>query len=137
MPAPTPVPTPAPTPATVPAPRHAVSDRSAHRTARAWAVGVLLAATLALAAYMTLVMLAVALVVSLFGGLLDLGPTRLDPAGLAADAAPGLLVGWCVGLAAVAALVGRTSLGPRSTGLLAGLLGTAAGAGVLALAGVL
>ncbi|KRE60170.1 hypothetical protein [Nostocoides sp. Soil756] len=116
---------------------HAEPDLLGHRRARRWAVGVLLVGTLALAAYLALVMLAVALVVALFGSVLDLGSGRLDAGGLALDAAPGLLVGWCVGLAAVAALTGRTALGPRATGLLAGLVGTAAGAGVLSLAGVL
>lgn len=116
---------------------HAEPDPLAHRTARRWAVGTLLVATLALAAYLALVMLAAALVVALFGSVLDPGSGRLDAGGLALDAAPGLLVGWCLGLAAAAALTGRTSLGPRTTGLLAGLVGTAAGAGVLSLAGVL
>ncbi|PKW26765.1 hypothetical protein [Phycicoccus duodecadis] len=128
---------PAETSATTLAPRHADPDELAHRTARRWAVGVLLAGTLALAAYLSLVMLAVALVVALFGSVLDLGSGRLDAGGLALDAAPGLLVAWCLGLAAVAALAGRTALGPRAVGLAGGLLGTAAGAGMLALAGVL
>lgn len=131
---------PADPPATALAPRHAVpadvGDR-AHRTARRWAVAVLAVGTLVLAAYLAFVMLAAAMVVALLGGVLDLGPSRLDPVGVATDVAPGLLVGWCLGLAAEAALAGRTSLGPRATGLVAGLLGTMAGVGVLALAGVL
>jgi hypothetical protein len=128
---------PAPTPTTSTIPRHAAPDELLHRTARRWAVGVLLVATLALVAYLALVTVAAALAVVLLGAVLDLDATRLDLAGVAVDAAPALLVGWCLGLAAAAGLAGRTSLGPRVTGLLAGGLGAAAGAGVLSLSGLL
>ena len=86
-----------------PARRSAVGDV---RRARAWAVAVLGAATL----------------VALVDGVRALGMLATVPL-----LAPVLLVGWCVGLATLAVLVRRPSLGPCAAGLAAGSVGAAAG----------
>ena len=62
---------------------------------------------------------------------------EVDLSLVAADVAPGLLVGWCIGLAATAVLARGEAMGPRAAGLVAGVVGAAAGAAVLALTGIL
>ena len=61
----------------------------------------------------------------------------VDVLAIGADLAPALLVGWCTGLAAAAVLCRGEALGPRTAGLAAGALGTAVGAALLALTGLL
>ena len=73
---------------------------------------------------------------SVWGGLTH-DPVSFDLLAVAPDVAPVLLVGWCTGLAASAALARGETLGARTAGITAGALGTVAGAAVLALTGVL
>ena len=71
------------------------------------------------------------------GGLTD-NAVSFDVLSVATDVAPVLLVGWCTGLAASAALSARgEALGVRAAGITAGALGAVAGAAVLALTGLL
>ena len=107
-------------------------------TARRWAVGVLALATVALLAHLALAVVAASMVgwvlEAVRPGTVDGG---LDLSGLAADALPGLFVGWCSGLAATAALARGEALTARSHGVLGGALGVIAGALVLRLTGIL
>ncbi|MFC7491020.1 MULTISPECIES: hypothetical protein [unclassified Knoellia] len=106
-------------------------------SARWWAVGVLSAATLVLAGYLTLVIVAAWLLVSAVDAVRDVETAALDLTSLLLDVAPGVLVGWGVGLAA-AALLGRgESMQPRGAGVAAGSLGALVGVAVLAVTGVL
>lgn len=61
---------------------------------------------------------------------------QVDLVGAVADLLPGLLVGWCTGLAAVSVLARGEALGPRAAGMAAGGLGIVAGAVVLRATGV-
>ncbi len=112
----------------------AVAARSAQRNATVtlrWSAAVLSVGTLALLAYCTLVVL-VAWMLAGLGEALGLhdgaGPASVVDVVLLA-ALPGV-VGWGVGLAA-AMVVGRGETRPPLGGLASGLLGVAAGAGVL------
>ncbi|MFW5471196.1 hypothetical protein ACOCJ4_14250 [Knoellia sp. CPCC 206435] len=107
------------------------------RTARWWAVGVLTAATVALAAYLALVLLATWLMVSAVDAVTDLGTRPLDVTSLLLDVAPGLLLGWCVGLILAGVLARGQALGARAAGCVAGTLGSFAGGAVLAATGIL
>lgn len=118
-------------------PRHAPALEQRFVRARRWTVGVLVAGTLAAAAYLAAVLAAVWLIASAYGAITAGGSARLDVAAAAADLAPGLLVGWCTGLAAVSVLARGEALGPRAAGVTAGGLGVLAGALVLRLTGVL
>lgn len=126
-----------PSTASVPAPRHAAPDDVVFRTARRWAVGVLAVATVGLAAYLALLSVGVWMVAFALGAVTGRPTAGVDVLAVVADALPALLAGWCIGLATVAALGRARSLGPRTSGLAAGALGTAAGAAVLGLAGLL
>ncbi|KGN41505.1 hypothetical protein [Knoellia aerolata] len=107
------------------------------RSTRRWAVGVLSVATVLLTAWLTLVIVAAWLVGSAIEVVRDRDVGALDLTALLVEVAPGLLVGWGVGLAA-AALLGRgEALGPRGAGVAAGSLGVLAGAAVLAATGAL
>lgn len=106
-------------------------------TARRWAVGVLGLASAALAGWLALLVVAASMV----GWALEVVrpgsvPGGLNPTGLLADALPGLLVGWCSGLAATATLARGDALGPRTHGVLGAGLGVLAGALVLRLTGL-
>ena len=107
------------------------------RTARWWAVGVLALATLALAAYLALVLVATWLMVSAVDAVTDLGTRPLDVTSLLVDVAPGLLVGWSVGLVMASVLARGQALGASAAGFTAGALGTVVGGVVLAATGVL
>lgn len=107
------------------------------RTARWWAVGILTVATLALAAYLALVIAALSLMVSAVDAVTDLGTRPFDVTALLLDVAPGLLVGWSVGLVMAGVLARGEALGARAAGCTAGALGSVAGGAVLAATGVL
>lgn len=111
--------------------------RARPRTASVWATVVLAAATVALLAYVMLLVAASWLVVSAVSVVVPVGPAQLDPVRVAADVAPGLLVGWCTGGATAAALERGESMPPAVGGLAAGTLGVTAGAVVLAFTGIL
>ena len=107
------------------------------RRAQGWAVGVLAVATTALLGYVV----ALAAVASLVGIALDAvrhrGSPSVDLSLVAADVLPGLLVGWCIGLATTTVLARGESMSPRAAGLVSGVVGATAGAAVLALNGIL
>jgi len=105
------------------------------RTTRRWAAGVLAFATTALLSYVAVLMWAAWLLVSVFGG--SEAAASFDLLSIGSDFAPALLVGWCTGLATSAVVAGGEALGARTAGTVAGLLGVAAGAGMLALADLL
>ena len=105
-------------------------------TTRRWAIGVLAISTLLLVAYLVLVVALTWFFASTWNGLAG-GSLSIDLFSVAADVAPALLVGWCTGLATSAALTGGESLGPRTAGIVAGVLGSTAGAALLALTGLL
>ncbi len=105
-------------------------------TTQRWAIGVLAPSTVALLAY-------TAVLVAMSGTSAPLGNAPADPAPNFGDvlvvarlAAPALLVGWCTGLATSAVLAGGATLGPRTAGLVAGAVGTTAGAALLTFAGL-
>jgi len=102
-----------------------------------WATGVLAAATTALLLYLAALVLMGWFTVAVLAVLRPSTSPSLDVAGLVADTAPALLVGWCVGRAAAAVLEPGESMPPAAAGVVAGLLGTGAGAVVLALTGLL
>ncbi len=104
-------------------------------TTQRWTVGVLALSTVLLGAYLALLVTATWFFASVWGGLTRT-TVSFDLLPLVADVAPVLLVGWCTGLAASAALTRGEALGARAAGITAGALGTAAGAAVLALAGL-
>ena len=106
-------------------------------TTQRWAVGVLVASTLALLAYAALLVVASWLFTFGWNALRAGEPVSVDVLAIGADLAPALLVGWCTGLAGAAVLARGESLGPRTAGIAAGALGTAAGAALLALTGLL
>ncbi len=112
-------------------PRHADLGDSRYRRARRWTVGVLVAATLALAVWVALLLLGAWLVGSAYDLLTGKSSGGVDLAVVAADVLPGLLVGWCAGLASLAVIVRGEALGPRACGLASGALGTAVGAALL------
>ncbi|WP_299444398.1 hypothetical protein [uncultured Phycicoccus sp.] len=118
-------------------PRHAADLPYRYARARRWAVGVLLAGTLAAFAYLAAVLAAVWLVASAYDALTAGSLARLDVVAAAADLAPGLLVGWCTGLAMVSVLARGEGIGPRTAGVAAGSVGVLAGVVVLRLTGVL
>jgi len=115
--------------------RHARDDGAASTTRR-WAVGVLAVATVVLAAYVAALVVGVWLVAFAWSAMTSQDAV-LDVGGLVRDVAPALLVGWCTGLALSAWLTGEEALGPRASGIVAGVLGSSAGAAVLALTGLL
>ena len=102
-----------------------------------WAVAVLLVGTFALAGYLVLVVAAATLAASFAAaiGLLDRVPP-FDVPRLLAAVAPGVLVGWGVGLVTARALSGGPALGHRLAGVASGLLGCVVGAVVLRATGV-
>lgn len=118
-------------------PRHAPGLEQRFVRARRWAVGVLVAGTLAAAAYLAAVLAAAWLIASAYGAVTASRSPRLDVVAAAADFAPGLLVGWCTGLAAVAVLARGETLGHRAAGVTAGGVGVLAGALVLRVTGAL
>ncbi len=106
-------------------------------TARWWAVGVLSLGTLALAAWLVVLVAAGAMAAFTIGILRPQTPVDLDVAGLVLASLPGLLVGWCVGLATTAVVSRGEALGPRTGGTVGALVGLVAGALVLRLSGLL
>lgn len=107
------------------------------RVARRWTVGILVVATVVLAGYLVLVLVAVWLVGAAFDAVTSREPGTLDVTGLLVAAVPGLFTGWCVGLVAASVLARGEALGARAAGLCSGVLGTLAGAVVLAITGVI
>lgn len=121
----------------VPTTPDAPAANGTHRQCTPWAVAVLLVGTFALAGYLVLVVAAAALAASFAAalGLLDRVPP-LDVPRLLADVAPGVLVGWGVGLVTARALSGGAALGHRLAGVASGVLGCVVGAAVLRATGV-
>ena len=121
----------------LPGPRHLATEALRVRRAQGWTVGVLAVATTALLGYVV----ALAAVASLVGTALDAvrhrGSPSVDLSLVAADVLPGLLVGWCIGLATTTVLARGEALSPRVAGLVSGVVGATAGAAVLALTGIL
>ena len=131
-------------------PAQPVSTRATARTPRAgsavlgargsvtrWATGVLAVATAALLLYVVALVVMGWLAMAAFAVLRPSSSLSVDVPGMFADAAPALLVGWCVGRAAAAVLEPGESVPPAVAGVAAGLLGAGAGAVVLALTGLL
>ncbi|NHA66545.1 hypothetical protein [Phycicoccus flavus] len=116
-----------------PGPRHAAAADVDVVRARRWTVGVLTLATLAAVVHSTLVLLGVWLATGAYTLVTGRDLGSLDVLGAVDDLAPALLVGWCCGLACVAALGRGAALGPRLAGVTAGLVGALCGAGILAL----
>ena len=106
-------------------------------TTQRWAIGVLAVSTVLLLAYLALLVAVAWLFASGWGVVTAGQPATVDVLAILADVAPSLLVGWCTGLAASAVLAGGEALGARTAGLVAGAVGTTAGAAVLALTGIL
>lgn len=121
----------------VPATPEAPTAPGTHRPTP-WAVAVLLVGTFALAGYLVLAVAAAALAVSFAAaiGLVDRAPP-LDVLRLVADVAPGVLVGWGVGLVTARALSGGAALGHRLAGVASGVLGCVVGAVVLRATGAI
>ncbi len=121
----------------LPGPRHLATEALRVRRAQGWAVGVLAVATTALLGYVV----ALAAFTALVGIALDAvrhgGSPSVDLSLVVADVLPGLLVGWCIGLATTTVLARGEALSPRAAGLVSGVVGAAAGAAVLALTGLL
>jgi hypothetical protein len=99
---------------------------------RRWTVGVLAASTAVLLAYVAFLALAMWMIASALSGPFGWGAVSVDWVDVARDVGPVLLVGWCTGMAASAVVVRWEALGARSAGLVAGSVGTAAGAVVVA-----
>jgi len=115
--------------------RRARSTRE--RSASAWANVVLAVGTVA-ALLHTVVLVAVAWGFAwAYDVVTGQEPGSVDVLGAAVDLAPALLVGWCLGRAAAAALEQGEALPPAGAGVAAGALGVVAGAAVLALTGPL
>lgn len=113
--------------------RASLTDRV--ETTQRWAIGVLAVATVLLGVYLALLVTATWLFASVWGGLTR-DPVSVDLLSVVADVAPGLLVGWCTGLATSAVLGRGDALGARAAGIAAGALGATLGAAVLALTGL-
>lgn len=115
--------------------RHVRLDAAA--TTQRWAIGVLALSSGLLLAYATL-LVAPAWLFAVGWNVVTAGhAASVDALAVGADLAPALLVGWCTGLAASAALTRGPALGARTAGVAAGAVGTAAGAALLALTGLL
>ena len=112
-------------------------DTDRVRTTQRWAGYVLALATIVLVAYLAVLVVASWLVVAAFTAVTSGGPMTVDLPAVVAAGAPVLLVGWCSGLACAAALAGGDALGARTAGIVAGLVGSTAGAAVMALTGLL
>ena len=122
---------------TTPAPARRISAREARaRSATRWAVAVLALATSALLVWAALVVAATALFAFAYDVVTGREPGAVDLLGVARSLAPGLLAGWCCGMAAVAVLGPGEALTPRIAGVLAGVLGVLAGVVVMRLGGV-
>ena len=115
--------------------RHSRRDGAA--TTQRWAVGVLAVSTVLLLGYAALLVVAAWLFASGWNVVTTGRPVSVDVLAIGSDLAPALLVGWCTGLAASAALARGEALGARTAGMVAGSLGTAAGAALLAVSGLL
>ena len=104
----------------LPGPRHLATEALRVRRAQGWAVGVLAVATTCLLGYVVLLLAAVSLAGTALQavGRRDLPP--VDLSSVAADVLPGLLVGWCLGLAATTVLARGEALSPRAAGLVSG-----------------
>jgi hypothetical protein len=115
--------------------RHSRRDGAA--TTQRWAVGVLAVSTVLLLGYAALLVVAGWLVASGWNVVTTGRSVSVDVLAIGSDLAPALLVGWCTGLAASAVLARGEALGARTAGMVAGTVGTAAGAALLALTGLL
>ncbi len=115
--------------------RHSRRDGAA--TTQRWAVGVLAVSTVLLLGYAALLVVAGWLVASGWNVVTTGRSVSVDVLAIGSDLAPALLVGWCTGLAASAVLARGEALGDRTAGVTAGTIGTAAGAALLALTGLL
>lgn len=98
-----------------------------------WARGTLAVATTAV---ILLVVARVAFGRSLFGILVTTGPDQgfaAEFAGFTRQVLPGLLVAWCLGFAGAASATRAVWLGARVAGILAGVVGVAAGTALVVL----
>ncbi|HYN67224.1 MAG TPA: hypothetical protein VES93_10075 [Ornithinibacter sp.] len=105
-------------------------------TTQRWTIGVLALATLLLTGYLLLLVSTTWLLAATWSGLTR-DAVSLDLVSIARDVLPVLLVGWCTGLAASAALGRGEALGARTAGILAGVVGAVAAAVVLSLTDLL
>jgi hypothetical protein len=119
------------------APRAGSTLVGARGSVTRWATWVLAVATAGLLLYVGALVVMGWLAMAALAVLRPSSSLSLNVAGLFADAAPALLVGWCVGRAAAAVLEPGESVPPAAAGVAAGLLGAGAGAVVLALTGLL
>lgn len=113
--------------------RRQIADAGRVGIVMGWARGTL---TVATAAVLLLIVTRVAFGRSLLGILTTSGPDQgfaSEVAGFAGDVLPGLLVAWCLGFAVAATAVRATWLGARVAGILAGVLGIAAGTALVVL----
>lgn len=128
---------PRPTTSVPAGPRHLATDALRLRRAQGWAAGVLSVATACLLGYVLLLVAFAALVGAALDAVRQRDSPSVDLSLVAADVLPGLLVGWCIGLAATTVLARGEALGPRAAGLVSGIVGATAGGTVLALTGLL
>jgi hypothetical protein len=119
------------------APRAGSSLLWARGSVTRWATAVLALATVALLLYLGALVVVGWLAVAALAVLRPSSAPVVDVSGMLVDAAPALLVGWCVGRASAAVLEPGTSMPPAAAGVVAGLLGAGAGAVVLSLTGLL
>lgn len=107
------------------------------RRAQVWAAGVLGLATLVLLAYLVALVALASVVGFALDAVRGTDTLSVDLSLVAVDVLPGLLVGWCVGLATTTLLARGEAMGPRAAGLLSGTIGAVAGATVLTVTGIL
>lgn len=115
--------------------RSALTDRVV--TTRRWTIAVLVLATTLLVAHTATGVAMVQVLGSAPGAAAGPEWFSVDGPAVARGVAPALLVGWCTGLATRAALTPAETLGARTAGVTAGVVGSAAGAMVLGLTGLL
>jgi len=111
--------------------RREIADAGRAGEVMGWARAAL---TVGTAVVLVLIVARVAFGRSLLGILTTSGPDQgfvSEVAGFAGDVLPGLLVAWCLGFAVAATAVRATWLGARVAGILAGVLGMAAGTALL------
>ena len=119
------------------APRVGSSHLGPRGSVTRWATVVLSLATAALLLYLAALVVVGWLAVAALAVLRPSSSPAVDVSGMLADAAPALLVGWCVGRASAAELEPGTSMPPAVAGVVAGLLGAGTGAVILSLTGLL
>ncbi|MBR7741742.1 hypothetical protein KC207_00335 [Phycicoccus sp. BSK3Z-2] len=111
------------------------TDRLRHVVARRWAVAVLSLGTAGLAAWAATTMLGAWIVLAGVRTVTGSTLAEVDPTGLVPSFLPVLLAGWCVGLAATAAISRGRALPAEVAGAGAGGVGVLAGLLVLVVTG--